>query len=141
MSNNSFTGSIRDDFAGWTALDFADFAINNFTGSVPASIFDVPTLRLAYFSENSLAGMIPANYGNAPLLKDLYLNDNDLRGAIPGISSGQLTALTEFLLQGNGLSGMMPDSVCALFDQTLQDLWADCLGDTPVDCDCCTECF
>jgi len=141
VSNNSFTVSIRDNFTGWTTLDFADFAHNSFSGPLPSSIFDVPTLRIAYFSENGLTGEIPGNYGNPPLLRDLYLDNNDLRGEIPGISTGQLTALTEFLLQGNGLSGQMPDSVCALSSESLEDLWADCLDDMPVDCDCCTECF
>jgi Leucine-rich repeat (LRR) protein len=128
----------------WKRLDFFDLAENQFTGNIPASLFNVPTIRIVYLSDNKLEGQIPENFGNARRLKDLYLNNNRLSGQIPPISMGQLPALTEFLLQGNELTGIMPASICAIRPSggILDDLWTDCLGPDPeVECDCCSQCF
>jgi hypothetical protein len=144
LSGNNFTGQIRDSFDMWKRLDFADFAENQFTGNIPASLFNIPTIRIVYLSDNNLEGPIPENYGNARRLKDLYLNGNRLSGQIPPISMGQLPALTEFLLQENELTGIMPASICAIrpLGGILDDLWTDCLGPNPeVQCDCCSQCF
>ena len=146
LNTNSFTGTIRDGFNRWEDLDFADFRNNAFTGTIPATIFTIPTLRILYFSNNQLDGTIPSNYGNSTVLRDLFLDDNNLSGTVPDIQPGQLTDLTEFLLNGNSLTGTMAPSICQLRIEgvgVLDDLWADC-SDTAspkIECDCCTLCF
>jgi hypothetical protein len=149
VNNNMLVGTIRDSFDLWTLLDFADFGFNQFVSSIPASIFNIPTLRILYLTNNLLDGNIPANYGTPPILRDLFLSGNLLTGPVPEITPGQLTVLTEFVVQRNQLTGSMPASVCALRvlgTGILDDLWSDCspLADPRIECDlpdCCTECF
>lgn len=149
VNNNVFQGTIRDSFDPWTRLDFADFGFNQFGSSIPSSIFNIPTLRILYLTNNLLDGSIPENYGTPPALRDLYLSGNSLTGPVPEIVPGQLTVLTEFLVQRNLLTGSMPPSVCALRftgNGLLDDLWSDCgdLADPKFECDlpeCCTMCF
>jgi Leucine-rich repeat (LRR) protein len=149
VNKNFFQGTIRDSFDMWTSLDIADFGDNQFSSSIPASIFSIPTLRILYLTNNRLDGKIPANYGAPPLLRDLYLSGNMLTGPVPAIAQGQLTLLTEFIVQSNQLTGSMPPSVCALRvlgSGILDDLWSDCsaTADPRIECDlpeCCTLCF
>jgi hypothetical protein len=146
LSNNGFTGPIRDFFGSFQKLDFADFANNQFSGFLPSTLFDIPTIRIIYFSNNQFVGEIPPNYGRSPFLRDLYLYGNQLTGNVPPLTSGQLPNLTEFLIQDNDLSGEMPASVCALRTiGMLEDLWADCYppDDPEIVCQlgCCTQCF
>jgi hypothetical protein len=109
---------------------------------LPASIFDVPIIKALYFNGNDLTGTIPPNYASAPELYDLFLNDNALTGSIPAIVQGQLSNLTELLLDNNNLSGVMPSSVCDLrVSSALTLLTADHCSEPPeVVCDCCDSC-
>jgi len=149
LNENQFTGTIRDGFTQFESLDFADFSKNKFTGSLPASIFNIPTIRILYFNMNMLDGTIPLNFGSAPLLKDLYLRENALTGSVPEIEPGQLVSLTEFLVDGNLLTGTMPPSVCQLRVAgvgSLEDLWSDCgmTANPRIECslpECCTLCY
>ena len=145
MNNNFLSGQIPNVFSNFQRLDFVDVSNSIFSGTIPESLFDVSTLRIAYFSNNNIAGTIPNQFANAPLLKDLFLDGNGLTGTVPEIGSGQLSELTELLLQFNFLTGSMPASVCALRSDNLEDLFSDCGGSNPeIECDfpgCCNRCF
>lgn len=149
LNDNNFVGSISDGFDLWRSLDFADFRNNGFDGALPASIFNIPTLRILYFANNDLDGTLPSNYGNSPNLRDLFLSGNQLTGTIPDIQPGQLTKLTELLLEDNKFTGTMAESVCNLRvsgQGILEDLWVDCADNAlpRLECDspaCCTSCF
>ncbi len=133
----------------WTKLDFADFRNNGFDGTLPSTIFDIPSIRILYFANNDLDGTLPSNFGNSPVLRDLFLSGNQLTGSIPDIEVGQLTQLTELLLEDNRFTGAMAESICNLRTDgqgILEDLWVDCGNDANprVECDfpsCCTACF
>lgn len=142
VGGTSLSGTIRDAFEPFRALEFADFSKALFTGTLPASIFDIPTIKALYFNGNDLTGSIPTNYASSPELSDLFLNQNSLSGSIPAIVPGQLSNLTEFLLDNNDLSGVMPSSVCDLrVSNALALLTADHCTDPPkVVCDCCDSC-
>ena len=145
MSNNTFTGSVRDSFDQFQALDFIDLGHNRLTGEIPPSLFEIPTIRLVYLQNNRLDGLLPDNFGNAPVLRDFYVQSNRLFGQVPDVQPGQLANLTELLLQDNDLTGEMPASICALRTPlgVLEDLWADCEeieGEAEVACACCTQC-
>ena len=146
LSNNNFTGRLRDNFNGLTNLDFVDLSQNEFSGTIPPSLFDIPTIRLIYLNNNKLQGQIPSNFGNAPVLRDLYLYNNLLEGQVPPIQQDQLSKMQEFLVQNNDITGMMPPSICALRSQNgiLENLWSDCSAadsEMPkVECECCTQC-
>ena len=45
----------------------------------------------------------------------------------------------ELILQDNGLTGAIPDQVCALTPNPLSLLWADC--DVCTTAGCCNNCF
>jgi len=149
LNDNNFVGTIRDGFDIWKDLDFADFRNNGFEGTLPETIFDIPTIRILYFSNNNLDGTIPASYSNSPVLRDLFLSGNQLSGTIPDIQIGQLSLLTELLLEDNKFTGSMAESVCNLRASgqgLLEDLWVDCgtRADPRLECDvpgCCTACF
>ena len=149
VNDNNFVGTIRDGFDMWNGLDFADFRNNGFEGTLPGSIFEIPTIRILYFANNNLEGTIPSSYGSSGVLRDLFLSGNQLTGTIPDIQVGQLTQLTELLLEDNKFTGTMTESVCNLRASgqgMLEDLWVDCgvTADPRLECDapaCCTACF
>jgi hypothetical protein len=146
LNSNFWQGSIPDVFEDYTKLDFFDISNNMMTGTVPQTIFLIPTIRFVYMSNCNLDGPIPSEFAFAPILRDLYLNGNMLTGTVPSIEPGQLEQLNEFLLQGNRLQGVMPESICNLRAEfILDDLWTDCGGQTPeIECDfpdCCNRCF
>lgn len=78
---------------------------------------------------------------------ELNLGFNMLNGTIPPIAASELKNLTDLYLNVNDITGSMPDSVCALFDQgSLLDLFADCNDEGPsglplISCECCTRCY
>ena len=146
INGTQITGTIRDAFQPFERLEFVDFSNNLLSGTLPASVFDLSTIELLYFESNMLTGFIPENYANAPNLRDLYIFQNQIAGTVPPIEPGQLDVLTEFLLENNDITGVMPSSICALRgreeDNDLARLTADCGGDPPqIECDCCTDCW
>lgn len=114
------------------------------TGEIPSSIFASPdALEAVYLQGNALTGTIP-DFSGASQLVDLYLSGNNLVGPIPSIPVGSLPAFEEFLIDSNDFTGTMPQSVCALRDVSLTDLWADCAPPAEIICEapaCCTRCF
>lgn len=102
-------------FGKFRKLEYADFSNSYFTGPLPRTIFDIPSITALYFNNNFLTGSIPANYLSSPVLRDLYLSNNRFTGTLPDIKPGQLRpALTELLIDGNGLTGRVPASICEL---------------------------
>lgn len=145
LGDNKWQGTVPDVFQDYLSLDLFDISNNQLSGTIPATVFSIPTIRLVYMSECGLSGTIPASYASAPLLRDLFLDGNGITGTVPAVASGQLELLNEFLLQDTLITGTMPDSVCALKDFSLDDLWSDCGGASPeIECDfpdCCNRCF
>lgn len=143
VGGNSLTGTLP--VIPSNSLSFFDCRNNSLGGTIPDSIFQFSaSLRFLYLQNNTFTGTIPPSFASAPLLRDLWLSNNQLSGTIPEVPATNLTFLDEFLVDGNNLSGSMPASVCALRNQSLQDLWADCAPPAEVLCDapaCCTRCF
>ena len=146
LNDNFWDGAVPDVFENYKNLNFFDISNTMLTGTIPKSIFSIPTIRLAYMSNCNLNGTIPSQYADPPDLRDLYLDGNNLSGTIPPIESGQLEELSEFLLQDNDITGVMPDSICSLRSEFILDnLWTNCGGPSPeIECDfpvCCNRCF
>lgn len=115
MNGTSLSGPIHDVFGTFTKLEYADFSNSYFTGELPRTIFDLPNIATLYFNNNFLTGSIPGNYLSSPVLRDLYLSNNRFTGTLPQIKPGQQSsALTELLIDGNGLTGRIPASICEL---------------------------
>jgi Leucine Rich Repeat len=74
-----------------------------------------------------------------PLTEALNLSSNKLSGGLPS-QLGELFKLRELQLDGNNLTGKVPDEVCALTTgDSLHSFKTDCRsGD--IKCDCCTAC-
>lgn len=93
---------------------------------------------------NTLTGKIPSALSNYPRIQILSLFGNKLEGSIPS-ELGRLTTLERLYLHFNDLTGTMPPEICALRQQKLFQLSANCAGDNPpVVCEqpaCCTVCF
>ena len=149
LANNTLTGSMPA-FSS-PVLEFLALHNNALSGNIPDIIFTSEPLRIVYLNNNTFTGPIPANYVNAIKLQDLYLNDNTLTGTIPSPVPGQLPNITEILLNGNRLSGDVPDGLCDLREALpiqFFALHADCNPTPPNDdpnnpCQtgCCTDCF
>ena len=143
FARNQFTGTIRDTFSRFSALESLDFANNQFTGAIPSRLFDLPKIKSIRLESNFFDGTIPQNFGNALRLEALSLQENTLSGTVPTVGASQLQSLGELQLFDNQLSGSIPESLCHLVaEAALQELSADCGGVVPmIDCPCCTVCF
>ncbi|CAB9512622.1 leucine Rich Repeat [Seminavis robusta] len=146
LFDNYLNESLPDVFGGYVQMEQLDLSLNFLTGNIPESIFAIPSVKFVYLSNNSFIGPIPSNFQDPPLLRDLYLDGNYLTGTIPPVEPGRLQELNEILFNYNLFSGAMPQSFCDLrLDAVLDDLFADCGGETPkLQCsypDCCNRCF
>jgi len=69
--------------------------------------------------ENNLVGPIPSSFGNLTGLTELILEGNKLNGTIPA-SMANLSSLTEFVLIDNELTGIIPPTLNNLHCNYLQ---------------------
>jgi Leucine-rich repeat (LRR) protein len=163
LASNTLEGEIPDSLYDITSLERLYLNGNPLTGTLSGQVENLQLLQVLNIGESVLEGFLPdelfsltnlveldiggagftgqLSFGFpilAPTLRRLLVDNNSFMGTVPG-SFGLLTSLNVFELQGNGFSGSIPDSICALVsDGGLQVLTADC---SRVTCDCCTECF
>ena len=79
------------------------------TGEIPPELGSLTNLYQLNLSSNQLAGEIPPELGSLPNLRILHLSNNRLSGEIPP-ELGNLPSMYEFsVIQGNDLSGCVPD--------------------------------
>lgn len=113
LRNNTLQGSVNDmfnDVAFERAnLAILDLSMNNLTGKLPGSLFSSRALRELYFGDNQLMGTIPA-FNDFNGLYKLYLNGNDLSGSIPE-SISTLSGLTVLNISSNRLDGTIPPGI------------------------------
>jgi len=143
LGTNFWTGTIPNVFTNMLRLETFDVSSTNLGGSIPSTIFGASgSLKHANFAASGVTGGIPSAFQNARSLQTFNLeNCGGLKGKIPAISSGKLTELTKFLVQGTALTGSMPTSICSLrTSQKLDILEADCAKVTCSFPDCCTQC-
>jgi hypothetical protein len=147
IGENFWGDNLPNIFGNLNQLETFEMSKTEVEGQIPSSLFSIPAIQNVYMSETKLAGAIPAAFGNAEKLKLFHVNDSpSITGPIPPVGLGRLENLEEFLVQGTGVTGSMPDSICALrTDHRLDHLEADCEGGAPViQCqfpDCCTMCY
>ena len=93
------------------------------------------------FVDTLFTGGIPSSFVNANELRFFHLDGSSgISGTVPSVPSGKLQKLEDLMVQGTGLTGSMPESICALRSGVLDLLEATC---TTLKCslDCCTACF
>ncbi|KAG9441154.1 hypothetical protein H6P81_017008 [Aristolochia fimbriata] len=147
LTNNSFSGSLPNNWEQDSHLVFLALSHNRFSGTIPSSFGNLTELKYLYLETNDLSGQlhlpmknlqfldlrsnrfsgkIPEWIGeNAPneesplILMDL--SNNVLSGTIPS-SFGNLTKLVSLYLRNNSLSGQLPLSMKNMKNLLLLDL-------------------
>lgn len=111
-------------------------------GPIYPYIGDISTLAFFSATKCGLTGSLPPELSNigAPLQK-LWLYGNQLTGAVP-TEYGRFSRLAVLQVEGNLMTGTMPQEVCNNRDTNplgglLETLGADCAR---VACDCCSCC-
>ncbi|KAF7849430.1 hypothetical protein BT93_L0799 [Corymbia citriodora subsp. variegata] len=109
--------SILANFSSLTLLKLFNCGLN---GEFPVSIFQLPNLEVLWVDDNpNLSGFFPKSHWDSPL-KSLEISSTSFSGEIP-TSIGNLSYLTELMLDGNNLQGQIPVSFANLTQ--LSVLW------------------
>ena len=90
---------------------------NKLVGSIPSMINLAVNLEVLELVDNpNLIGSIPSTIGDLTLLTELVLNENNLQNMIPS-SIGNLSQLTNLTLRVNKLTGCWPSSLIGFCSQ------------------------
>jgi len=163
MDGNEYNSSIPDFFAN-SSIQFLYFAnaslVGNFdllkqdgafpelfefwvdenpslTGTLPTEIGVLTNLASLSLLSNALTGPIPSELGQlSNSMIQMFLYDNAFTGMIPS-ELGNLSLMSTLQLEGNDLTGTMPDEICSNvgFLRPLTTLGVDA---DEVSFDCCT---
>jgi len=143
LYENQITGIIPPELSSLSLLSHLDLSSNLLTGTLPDELYDMASLLSVYLSSNQLWGpIISESLPSSRLLTHLWLDGNSFSGEVSP-SFGELINLRSLLIHQNNLEGTMPTEVCDLFGARgeLERLEADCDGNVPVNCTCCTDCY
>ena len=110
---------------------------NNIDGRIPGFGRLSSSLEELDLSHNQIQGRIPLSLSYCENLRILKLNSNNLWGKIPK-ELRYLRNLDLLRIDSNGFYGKVPKDVCRRLSG-IQFL-ADCVGERPVECDCCSCC-
>ncbi|KAK6155278.1 hypothetical protein DH2020_009526 [Rehmannia glutinosa] len=83
LSNNSFSGSIPEQFGKLNQLQHLDLSDNYLTGTPPALLFSLPNISYLNLSSNTLSGSLPEHLKCGDALSLVDLSDNRLMGQLP----------------------------------------------------------
>uniref|UniRef100_A0ACD5T8D4 Uncharacterized protein n=1 Tax=Avena sativa TaxID=4498 RepID=A0ACD5T8D4_AVESA len=124
LSDNKLTGAIPEKFGSLTKLSKLNLHNNSFSGEIPASLARMPALVFLWLWDNKLTGKLPAELGmHSPVLRDIQVDGNDLSGPIPeGVCQNR--GLWIISASDNRLNGSIPAGLAscpALISLQLQD--------------------
>ncbi|KAL5772195.1 hypothetical protein ACOSQ2_012119 [Xanthoceras sorbifolium] len=122
MTNNSFHGSLPDDFntqipSWFDSLPKLEHLIlygNNFVGTKPISLGNISLLQQLDLSYNQISGTIPSSIFNISSLEVLDLSDNQLSDVsnnsltVPDSMCQHLPVLQGLFMSQNQLTGPLP---------------------------------
>ncbi|KAH6788177.1 Leucine-rich repeat protein kinase family protein [Perilla frutescens var. hirtella] len=83
LSNNSFSGSIPEQFVKLDQLQHLDLSNNDLSGTPPALLFSLPNISYLNLSSNDLSGSLPEHLKCGEGLSLIDLSDNKLAGQLP----------------------------------------------------------
>ncbi|XP_062176311.1 leucine-rich repeat receptor protein kinase HPCA1-like isoform X2 [Alnus glutinosa] len=115
-----FSGSIPDTIGNLQQLTTLSLTNNSFSGPIPASIGILSNLYWLDLAVNQLNGPIPVSPGLDNLLhaKHFHLESNKFSGEIPPQLFSSNMILLHLILNGNNLSGSIPETIGSV--QTLE---------------------
>lgn len=148
ISYNNLVGSIPRELGQMSSLGEFAAVSNDLTGRIPEALISSGSLHTINITDNSITGTISDSIGlmgssiSERQRRSIWFRNNRLRGTIPE-SIGDISDLTEIVLDGNNLSGQMPFSICNMETGStprtfnLRLLATDC---EKVDCRCSLAC-
>ncbi|KAG8384933.1 hypothetical protein BUALT_Bualt04G0169700 [Buddleja alternifolia] len=83
LSNNSFSGSITEQFGELNALEHLDLSNNYLSGSPPVVLFSLPSISYLNLSSNVLSGSLPEHLKCGDTLTLIDISNNRLIGQLP----------------------------------------------------------
>uniref|UniRef100_A0ACD5U1J6 Uncharacterized protein n=1 Tax=Avena sativa TaxID=4498 RepID=A0ACD5U1J6_AVESA len=124
VSENKLTGTIPEKFGNLTKLSKLNLHTNSFSGEIPPILARMPSLVFLWLWDNKLTGQLPAELGmHSPALRDIQVDGNDLSGPIPeGVCQNR--GLWIISASANRLNGSIPAGLAscpALISLQLQD--------------------
>ncbi|XP_047316391.1 leucine-rich repeat receptor protein kinase HPCA1 [Impatiens glandulifera] len=117
LAGCGFSGTIPDELGNLENLSFLALNSNNFTGEIPASFGKLSMLYWLDLADNQLTGSIPVSTTTTSGLdllkkaKHFHFNKNRLSGVIPDSLFSSDMVLIHLLLDGNQLSGKIPETL------------------------------
>jgi hypothetical protein len=119
-------------------LKVFDLNRNNLQGTLPTELALLSDqLVKVDVTLNQVSGTIPTELGQLSRLEVFFVAANKITGTVPS-EIGRMTSMINMYFDSNLMVGTMPQQVCALKNETLQLLWADCFDE--IACDCCGRC-
>ncbi|GFS33988.1 leucine-rich repeat protein kinase family protein [Actinidia rufa] len=138
--SNNISASIPDVLGGLTNLEGLGFGGNKLGGIIPLSIFNLSSLRAFNMVWNQIQGRLPSSLGNTlPNLQEFAIGRNLFTGYIPDSLSNASNLeifcyLSELLLAGNKISGIIPSGMRKLVNLQTFELFANQFtGNIPTD--------
>ncbi|KAM7519131.1 hypothetical protein LguiB_018093 [Lonicera macranthoides] len=121
IGENNLTGEVStpelrffNSLTNCKNLKMLSISLNQFNGILPASITNLSTsLRMFEAFGCKIKGEIPIGIGNLSSLTNLVLDSNELMGFIPS-TIGRLENLERLYLEHNDLQGSIPNDLCRL---------------------------
>ena len=142
LNSNAFEGTIPSQIGLLTKLVSLWLSDTQLSGTVPEELYMwLSPLEWLDLSNSALSGTISNNIGLLTNLGRLYLSGNKFHGTVPATPE----SLEHLHVNGNDLTGTMPESLCRNQFQKTASFVADCgsnneTGVPELLCDCCTEC-
>lgn len=134
LHGNRFSSTLPQSWLQIPTLRRLDLSDNTLSGTIPATLANCSSLEFVHLNNNSFSGQLPKTLPNA--ISDAWFQYNNLTGPVPQTFGAGCNNLTTLLIQGNSLSGSVPEALCASNEILLE---ADCLGSgtSTVQCSCC----
>ncbi|MCL7048471.1 hypothetical protein MKW94_029437, partial [Papaver nudicaule] len=117
LAGCSFSGTIPDEIGDLAQLTFLALNSNNFSGNIPPSLGKLTELYWLDLSDNQIRGSLPVSTDSQPGLdlllkaKHFHFNKNQLTGPISEQLFNSSMVLIHILLDGNQITGNIPESI------------------------------
>lgn len=128
IANNQIEGSIPQELARLSNLQFLHLSQNNLSGAIPASLYNISSIKVLAVAGNNLTGFLPSSlFLTLPKLEKLYLGGNRFWGLIPEtITNASALVRVDFCL--NNFSGPIPKKLGGLQNLELLNFGGNFLG-------------